>query len=187
MIPPPKLFVSKKLAWRTHGEDIRFPGTYIPSGAKYARSIRRNVKYSDTSAKLQDLSIALDDSTLRVELNRNANIPDMNVSSVNATMRDKGLGDAATLAKNWGIGIEAAKRIRLLTTQRRIRKMIHPSLKNGTQQMTDNCGITYFLSHFLLIQCTQQSSQDKGTRHRIRKSARRPACALGRAWRCFRY
>jgi hypothetical protein len=43
-------------------------------------------------------------------------------------MRDKGGIDAATLAKNWGIGIEAAKRTRLVTTQRGIRRMAHPSL-----------------------------------------------------------
>jgi hypothetical protein len=43
-------------------------------------------------------------------------------------MRDKGGIDAATLAKNWVIGIEAAKRTRLVTTQRGIRRMIHPSL-----------------------------------------------------------
>jgi hypothetical protein len=43
-------------------------------------------------------------------------------------MRDKGGIDAATLANNWGIGIEAAKRTRLLTTQRGIRRMVHPSL-----------------------------------------------------------
>jgi hypothetical protein len=43
-------------------------------------------------------------------------------------MRDKGGIDAATLAKNWGIGIEAAKRTRLVTTQRGIRIMVHPSL-----------------------------------------------------------
>jgi hypothetical protein len=35
-------------------------------------------------------------------------------------MRDKGGIDAATLAKKWGIGIEAAKRTRLVTTQRNI-------------------------------------------------------------------
>jgi hypothetical protein len=54
------------------------------------------VKYSDTSAKLQDLSIVLNDSTLIVELNRNANISDLNVSSVVAMMRDNGVVDAAT-------------------------------------------------------------------------------------------
>jgi hypothetical protein len=43
-------------------------------------------------------------------------------------MRHKWGFDAATLAKNWGIGIEAAKRTRLVTTQRGIRRMIHPSL-----------------------------------------------------------
>jgi hypothetical protein len=43
-------------------------------------------------------------------------------------MRDNAGIDAATLAKNWGIRIEAAKRTRLVTTQRRIRRMIHPSL-----------------------------------------------------------
>jgi hypothetical protein len=32
------------------------------------------------------------------------------------------------LAKNWGIGIEAAKRTHLVTTQRGIRRMVHPSL-----------------------------------------------------------
>jgi hypothetical protein len=43
-------------------------------------------------------------------------------------MRDKGGVDAATLAKHFGIGIEAAKRTRIVTTQRGARKMIHPSL-----------------------------------------------------------
>jgi hypothetical protein len=50
------------------------------------------------------------------------------VSLVKSEMRDKAGVDAATLAKNWRIGIEAAKRKRLVTTQREIRRMIHPSL-----------------------------------------------------------
>jgi hypothetical protein len=70
------------------------------------------VSYSDTSAKLQDLSIVLDNNTLLAELKYNVNIADLNVSSIHATMRDKGGVDAATLAKNFGIGIEAAKRMR---------------------------------------------------------------------------
>jgi hypothetical protein len=86
------------------------------------------VSYSDTSAKLQDLSIVLDNSTLLEELKHNVNIADLNVSSIHATMRDKGGVDAANLAKNFGIGIEAAKRTRLVTTQRGVRKIIHPSL-----------------------------------------------------------
>jgi hypothetical protein len=47
---------------------------------------------------------------------------------VKSEMRDKGGIYAATLANNWGIGIEAARRTRLVTTQRGIRRMIHPSL-----------------------------------------------------------
>jgi hypothetical protein len=43
-------------------------------------------------------------------------------------MRDIAGVDAVTLAKNWGIGIEATKGTRLVTTQRGIRIMIHPSL-----------------------------------------------------------
>jgi hypothetical protein len=66
----------------------------------------------------------LDNSTLLAELKHNFNIADMNVSSIHATMSV----DAVTLAKNFGIGIEAAKRTRLVTTQRGVRKMIHPSL-----------------------------------------------------------
>jgi hypothetical protein len=83
-------------------------------------------KYSDTSAKLQDLSAVLDDGTLLAELDDN-NLH-LNVSTVKSEMRDKGGIDAATLAKNWGIGIKASKRKRLVTTQRGNRRMIHPSL-----------------------------------------------------------
>jgi hypothetical protein len=68
----------------------------------------------------------LDDGTLLEELDDiNTNL---NVSMVKSEMRDKTGVDAATLAKNWGIGIEAAKRTRLVNTQRRIMVMIHPSL-----------------------------------------------------------
>jgi hypothetical protein len=83
-------------------------------------------KYSDTSAKLQDLSAVLDDGTLLAELDDN-NL-NLNVSFVKSEMREKAGIDAATLAKNWGIDIEAAKRTRLVPTQRGIRRMIHPSL-----------------------------------------------------------
>jgi hypothetical protein len=83
-------------------------------------------KYSDTSAKLQDLSAVLDDGTLLAELDDN-NL-NLNISLVKSEMRDKAGVDAATLANKWGIGIEAAKRTHLMTTQRGIRRMIHPSL-----------------------------------------------------------
>jgi hypothetical protein len=93
---------------------------------KEAESKLLSSKYSDTSAKLQDFSSVLDDGTLLAELDEN-NL-NLNISLVKSEMRDKAGVDAATLAKNWGIGIEAAKRTRLVTTQRGIRRMIHPSL-----------------------------------------------------------
>jgi hypothetical protein len=75
---------------------------------------------------LHDLSAVLDDGTLLAELDDN-NL-NLNVSLVKSEMRDKAEIDAATFAKKWGIGIEAAKRTCLVTTQRGIRRMIHPSL-----------------------------------------------------------
>jgi hypothetical protein len=83
-------------------------------------------KYSDTSAKLQELSAVIDDGTLLAEVDEN-NL-NLNISLVKSEMREKAGVDAATLAKNWGIGIEAAKRTRIVTTKRGIRRMIHPSL-----------------------------------------------------------
>jgi hypothetical protein len=68
------------------------------------------------------------DVTLLAELHCHATTTDLNVSSVNSRMRYKGGVDDATLAKHWGIRIEAAKRMRLMTTQRGIIPMIHPSL-----------------------------------------------------------
>jgi hypothetical protein len=83
-------------------------------------------KYSDTSDKLQDLSAMLDDGTLLAELDDN-NL-NLNISLVKSEMRDKAGIYAETLSKNWGIGIEVAKRTRLVTTQRGIRRLMHPSL-----------------------------------------------------------
>jgi hypothetical protein len=87
-----------------------------------------SVAFSNTSTKLLDLSIVLDDSTLLPELRNHVQISGVNVYFVIATTIDKGGVDAETLANNWGIGIEAAKRTRLVTTQRGIARMIHPSL-----------------------------------------------------------
>jgi hypothetical protein len=53
-------------------------------------------KYSDTSAKLQDISTVLDDGTLPAELHCFATITYLNRSLVNSEMRDKGGVDAAT-------------------------------------------------------------------------------------------
>jgi hypothetical protein len=112
--------------------NIKIPGDCHPKRRQVC-SLRQkdeeiktlSFKYSDTYAKLQDLSTVLDDRTLLAELDEtNSNV---NVSMVKSEMRDKGGIDTATLAKNWGIGIEASKRTRLVTTQRGIRRMIHPS------------------------------------------------------------
>jgi hypothetical protein len=89
----------------------------------------------------------LDDGTLLAELD-NITI-NLNVSLVKSEMRDKAGVDAATLAKNWGIGVEAAKRIRLVTNQRGIRIMIHPSLKkwyktNGRQLRYHRLPVTMY-------------------------------------------
>jgi hypothetical protein len=60
---------------------------------------------------------------LLAELNNVTTTTDLNVSLVKSEMRDKAGVDAATLANNWGIGIEAAKRTRLVTTQRGVRRI----------------------------------------------------------------
>jgi hypothetical protein len=75
------------------------------------------------------------------ELGNVTTTTDLNVSLVKSEMRDNDGVDAATLAKNWGIGIEAAKRTRLVTTQRGIRRMIHPSLTK--QKKTNDRQIRY--------------------------------------------
>jgi hypothetical protein len=114
------------------------------------------VTYSDISAKLQDLSVVLDDNTLIPELKRNAKISDVNMSSVIAITRDKGGFDAVTLAKNWGIGIEAAKRTRLVTTQRGVNRIIHPSLTN--RHMTSDRQLRYRRLHIASFTDTMYST-----------------------------
>jgi hypothetical protein len=70
----------------------------------------------------------LDDGTLLAELDE-INI-NLNISLVKSEMRDKAGVDAATLAKNWGIGLEATKMTYLVNTQRGVRRMNYPSLTN---------------------------------------------------------
>jgi hypothetical protein len=62
------------------------------------------------------------------ELDNVTTTTDLNVYSVEYKMRDKDGYDAATLAHNWGIGIVAAKRTRLVTTLSGIRIMIDQRL-----------------------------------------------------------
>jgi hypothetical protein len=73
---------------------------------------------SDTTIKLQALSLTIDDSSLLQDMTSHFHISEVNMSSLTSDMRDEGGVDVATLAKSFGIGIEAAKRTRLETTQR---------------------------------------------------------------------
>jgi hypothetical protein len=74
--------------------------------------------FSDTAMKLQALSLTLDDSSLLQEMTSHVHISEVNMSSLTADICDGGGVDVTTLANNFGIGIEAAKRTRLVTTQR---------------------------------------------------------------------
>jgi hypothetical protein len=123
-----------------------------------------SAKYSYTSAKLQDLSGFLDDGTLLSELDCLTTTTDLNVSLVNSEMRDKAVVDAATLAKSWGVRIEASKRTRLVTTQRGIIWMIHPSLTNFYKTNDRQLHYHPFPVNFLLTQCTKQCFQYNKTR-----------------------
>jgi hypothetical protein len=80
----------------------------------------------------------------------------LNVSIVKSEMRDKGGIDAATLANNWRIGIEATKRTRLVTTQRGIRKMVHPGLTK--RYKTHDMQLIYRLSPVTMYTDTMYST-----------------------------
>jgi hypothetical protein len=131
--PSAKTFHDQEAVMMDSWGNIKVSGDFHPKRCQVC-SLRQkeaeikllSSKYSDNSSKLQDLSAVLDDGTLLAELDDN-NL-NLNISLVKSEMRDKAGVDAETLANNWGIGIEAAKRTRLVTTQRGIRRMIHPSL-----------------------------------------------------------
>jgi hypothetical protein len=72
--------------------------------------------FSETTIKLQALSFTLEDSSLLQEMTSHVHISEVNMLSLKSDMRDGGGFDVTTLAKNFGIGIEAAKRTRLVTT-----------------------------------------------------------------------
>jgi hypothetical protein len=84
--------------------------------------------FSDTTIKLQALSLTLDDSSLLQEMTSHVHVSEVNMSGITSDMRDGSGVGVATLENNFGIGIEAANRTRLVTTQRGVKRMIHPSL-----------------------------------------------------------
>jgi hypothetical protein len=105
--------------------------------------------FSKKKIKLQSLSLTLDDSSLLQEMISHVHIYEVNMSSLNADMRDGGGAYVTTLANKFGIGIEATKRTRLVTTQRGVKRMIHPSLSvrfrtNGRQLRYRRLTVTCF-------------------------------------------
>jgi hypothetical protein len=86
---------------------LKVPGDFHPKRRQVC-SLRHkeaeikllSARYSDTSAKLQDLSLVLDDGTLLAELESVTTTTDLNASLVKYEMRDKAGVCAATLAKN---------------------------------------------------------------------------------------
>jgi hypothetical protein len=105
--------------------------------------------FSEKTIKLQVLSLTLCDSSLLQEMVSHVHISEVNMSSLNADTRDGGWVDVATLAKNFGIGIEAANITRLVTTQRGVKRIIHPSLSvrlrtNDRQLRYRRLRVTFF-------------------------------------------
>jgi hypothetical protein len=103
--------------------------------AEDKHSLRRQIfpvymaeTFSDTTIKMQAISLTLDNSSLLQQMTSHVHISEVNMSILKADMCDTGGVGVATLATNFGIGIEAAKRTRLVTTQRGVKRMIHPSL-----------------------------------------------------------
>jgi hypothetical protein len=84
--------------------------------------------FSNTTIKLQALSLTLDYRSLLQEMTSHVHISEVNMSSLTADIHDGGGVDVTTLANNFGIGIESSKRTRLVTTQRGVTRMIHPTL-----------------------------------------------------------
>jgi hypothetical protein len=73
------------------------------------------------------MAATFSDTTIKLQ-SRHVHISEVNMSSLTADMRDGGGVDVSTLANNFGIGIEAARRMRPVTTQNGVKRMIHPSL-----------------------------------------------------------
>jgi hypothetical protein len=141
---------------------------------------RLSVSYSDNSAKLQYLSAVLDHITILADLKQNVNIADMNVHSIHAKMRDKGGVDAVTLVKNFGIGIEAAKRTHLMTTQMGLTKIIHPSINkryktNDRQLRYRRLPVTLFTNTIYSTVLSRQGNKVINYSH-----SRNPQCAPAR-------
>ena len=90
---------------------------------------RTGILIQDDSSEFQVLALSntLSDRTLV-----SAMIANVNVSGFTSSDRRDGV-DATTLARNWGIGLHAAKKMLKVTTQRGVRTTVHPSLSRRFQ------------------------------------------------------
>jgi hypothetical protein len=91
----------------------------------------------------------VDDGTLLAELESVTTSTAVNVSLMKSEMRDKSGVDAATLASSWGAASEAVKRMRQVTTQMELRRMIHPSLTK--RYKTNDSQLRYRLLHVTMF------------------------------------
>ena len=73
-------------------------------------------------SNLHDVSPALVDGSFATAMEDSVTI-----ASIKVTERKPGI-DPVTLARNWGIGLETAKRTVNATTQRGIQTVLHPTL-----------------------------------------------------------
>jgi hypothetical protein len=118
--PSSKTFHDQEAGMMDSWGNINVPGDFHPKRRQVC-SLHQNeaeikmisTKYNDTSAKLQVLSPVLDDGTFLAEFYNVTTTTDFNMSLVKSETREKAGVDAATLAKNCGIEMEAAKRVRL--------------------------------------------------------------------------
>jgi hypothetical protein len=79
---------------------------------------------SQDTAILLDIDPRLYEAEFGHQINENAIVRDLSATST----KRKDRVDGAILARNWGIGLEAAAKTVEVTTQRGARTTLHPSL-----------------------------------------------------------
>jgi hypothetical protein len=94
--PSAKTFHDQEAGMMDSWGNLKVPGDFHPKRRQVCSLHQKeaeikliSIKYSDTSAKLQDLSPVLDDGTLLAELDNVTTTTDLNVSLVKSEMREK--------------------------------------------------------------------------------------------------